>query len=140
MAGVRVEAEYDCAADALWAVLGDFTDLRWVPGAASLDIEFVGEGPGMARLIDIGGGRHVREELYELHPDERRVVYGVTENNPLPCTEYRATMKITELGPKRCQLDWSCTFEPDGLSAEQAEAAVKGLYTSFIESIRNVVS
>lgn len=138
MPGIGVKAEYDCEAQKLWAVLSDFRNMSWVPGADTLDIEFVGDGPGMYRLIDMGG-KKIREELYEVHPDELRVVYGITENNPLPVTDYRATMKITELGPKRCGLDWSCTFEPDGITVDQAEAAVTQFYTGLLDSIRNIV-
>ena len=65
MAQIHVHADFDCSADKLWGLLGDFGNLSWGPGAAALKIETEGEGPGMARLIKVGDGPVTREELYE---------------------------------------------------------------------------
>ncbi len=140
MATVHVHADFDCSADALWGLLGDFANMSWVPGAAAMKIEFEGEGVGMARLLTVGGGPATREELWERDEAQRRIHYGITENNPLPCESYRATMIISETAPDRCQLSWQGWFEPKDLTEEQTIAAVNQFYEMVLGSIRETVA
>ena len=43
-------------------------------------------------------------------------------------TGYRSTMVVTDDGGKG-RLSWTCEFEPDGVSAEEAGKAIDGMYT-----------
>ena len=46
-AKVRVTNELATSAEALWKILGDFTELSWIPPVPRCEIE--GEGVGMVR-------------------------------------------------------------------------------------------
>jgi hypothetical protein len=50
----------------------------------------------------------------------------------MPVRNYHATMKVVDLGGGRSRLEWSSTWEPDGVSEEQARAAVEGMYTGVL--------
>jgi hypothetical protein len=50
----------------------------------------------------------------------------------MPVRDYRATMKVVDLGGGRSRLEWSSTWEPDGVSEKRARAAVQGLYTGVL--------
>jgi len=50
----------------------------------------------------------------------------------MPVCDYRATMKVVDLGGGRSRLEWSSTWEPDGVSEEQARAAVQAVYTGVL--------
>ena len=50
-ARVTVFEDFGVSADTLYEMVGDFTDLSWVPEVPK--VEFVGEGPGMVRNMYI---------------------------------------------------------------------------------------
>jgi hypothetical protein len=114
-------------ADRLWKLVADFADISWMPG---VDAEIRGEGPGMLRVMG-GGDGAVHEQLESVDESDRRVVYTIPKNNPLPLASYRATMTVREAGDD-AELTWSCEFEPKGVSVEQARAAVEGIYGTMI--------
>ncbi|MCP4002902.1 MAG: SRPBCC family protein [bacterium] len=136
MAQVLVNAEFEFPGAQVWELLRDFGNLSWIPGNENFQVNIEGDGPGMVRQIVMGDAPGVREELYERDDDERRITYGVTDNNPLPCTNYRATMIISDDGPKKAKLAWSSTFDPRDCSEAEAVAAVEGFYAMLLESIR----
>ena len=48
---------------------------------------------------------------------------------PLPFEDYLATVEVREDGDG-CQVEWSSTFEPKGISEEQASGIIEGIYRS----------
>lgn len=137
-AEVAVSAEFDVPADTLWALLSDFGNLSWIPPVHRSELE--GEGPGMIRRMYVTeDSPGIVERLDDLDQENRTVTYSVTANNPLPVDDYVATMVVTDTGAGRCRLDWSCTFEADGVTPEQAVAVVDGFYRALVAGIRAVV-
>jgi hypothetical protein len=137
-AEVTVQREFEASADALFAVLGDFTNLSWVPAIAK--VEFVGEGPGMIRYMYIEeGGPATVEVLEELDVEQRRIGYSIPENNPLPVEDYRAWMHVVDLGDGRSRLDWHAKFGCGDLSVEEAIATIETFYNYLLPDIAAVV-
>lgn len=128
MAQASVTRNLDVPAQALFDLLADFGNVSWMPAGTQADV--VGEGPGMARLIH-AGDRKIREQLESLDPATRTLVYTIPENVPFPVTGYRATMVVTPQG-EGCELRWTCSFEPEGVSEEQARGMIEGLYVTMI--------
>ena len=128
MTQVLVNAEFEFPAAQVWGLLRDFGNLSWIPGSDGFhEIDIKGDGPGMVRrIVMTADAPGVREELYERDDAEQRITYGVTENNPLPCKDYRATMIVSDGGPKRALLAWSSSFEPRDCSDAEAIAAIEG--------------
>lgn len=137
-AKVLVTKEFPVSADKLWAVLGDFTNLSWVP--AVHHVEFEGEGPGMVRRMYIDASSPAVLERLEARDEATRTLsYSIPENNPLPTIDYQATMHVIESGPDSCTLEWSCDFEPDSMPKDQAVMAVEGFYQMLLPGIAEVV-
>ncbi len=134
MAEARVKQNVDVPAERLWRVVADFGDMSWLPdGGANVRTE--GSGPGMARLIAMGD-KTIREQLESLDEDARTLVYTIPENVPFPVTDYRATIRIGEAADG-CEIDWSCRFEPVGVSDAQAAEMIQGMYGTMIGWIRD---
>lgn len=137
-ARVTVFEDFAVPADTLYEMLGDFTNLSWVPQVPK--VEFVGEGPGMVRNMYIAETLPpIVERLDELDPDTRSVTYSIPENNPLPVLDYQATMTVVETGPDSCRLEWRASFSPDGITDEQADMAIQAFYGSVIPGIHGAI-
>jgi hypothetical protein len=74
----------------------------------------------------------VREQLQAIDEDGRAIHYCLIEGNPMPVRDYRATMKVVDLGGRRSRLEWSSTWEPDGVSESEALTAVGGMYKGVL--------
>jgi hypothetical protein len=131
---LEVEGEFDVAADALWGVLRNFGDVSWLPGAP--EPVFEGEGPGMIRSVVIPPLPTAREQLDGIDEEARRVRYHILDGNPMPVREYSASMQVIDAGAGRSRLRWKSTWEPDGVSEEDARNAVSQLYTGVLAGAR----
>jgi polyketide cyclase/dehydrase/lipid transport protein len=134
MARVVVKGEIEVPADRLWKLVADFGNVGWIPGGESARTE--GNGPGMVRIIDMGAGE-IRERLESRDEAAQTIVYTIPQGLPMPITDYRATMIVRALGDRRSELEWSCTFQPDGVPEAEPRAQLENLYTIMIGWIRD---
>ncbi len=134
---VHISHEFAVSADTLWTVLSDFANLTWVPSVPRF--EFEGEGVGMTRRMYLDDTFAILEKLEALDEANRTISYSIPENNPLPCTDYYATMVVVETGPDACRLEWGCSFEPLGLTEEEAIENITAFYWSLIPGIEGSV-
>jgi hypothetical protein len=133
-AKVRVTQEFATPAAALWAILGDFTELSWIPEVPRCEME--GEGVGMVRHMYLDENFVIDERLEALDDENRTITYSIPKNNPLPVADYLATMTIHERGPDRCELEWSCTWsDPVGMTEEEAVVAITAFYGDVMPGI-----
>jgi Polyketide cyclase / dehydrase and lipid transport len=119
------------SADAVWRLVRAFGDLSWVPGDPKVEIR--GEGVGQVRIIDRPYGQ-VHEQLTSLDDAARSLTYVVPRGNPVPVTGYEARMTVSDDGGKG-RLTWSCRFEPDGVSEEEAARDIERRYRGAIAVI-----
>lgn len=131
MAQTTVTEEISVPAAKLWALVGDFGNVPWMPGGDEATIE--GEGVGMVRAL-MGGA--VRERLESIEESKMQIGYTIDAGLPLPAKDYHATMTVSEAGPSASTLVWSCTYEPDGVSEAEVGAQFEGLYQTMIGWIR----
>jgi hypothetical protein len=136
MARPRVVEKLDIPAERVWALVSDFGNTSWFPGTTA---EVQGQGPGMSRLIRAGDGPAIREQLDSVDPARRTLTYRIPENNPLPVTDYRATISVRPLGPGSCEIEWVCECKPKGVSEAQAVGAVEGMYRMMVGWLRDAL-
>ncbi|MBM4270091.1 MAG: SRPBCC family protein [Deltaproteobacteria bacterium] len=135
MANTAVKEEIGASADRLWALVVDFGKIDWIPGAEGARTE--GKGPGMVRILGAPGAE-IRERLESVDEARRQIAYTIPVGNPLPVTDYRATMTVHARGADRSELEWACTFEPKAdVSEADVTAQVHGLYGMLIGWIRD---
>ena len=126
MASISVERTLSASTDAVWNCTRNFGDVGWIPGASDT-VELQGEGIGMTRIMGNPEGGRVYETLEAVDEAGQSITYTIGEGLPFPVSSYRATMTVTDDGGKG-HLTWSCEFEPDGVSAEEAGKAIEGMY------------
>lgn len=131
MATTQVTRTLDTTPDALWRCIRAFGDLPWAPG--HLKFEVRGEGVGQVRIVDLPSGK-VHEQLTSLDDDARSLTYIVPAGNPVPVTNYEARMTVSDDAGKG-RLTWSCVFEPDGVSEEEAARNIARRYSAVMKVI-----
>ena len=104
-------------ADAIWRVISDFgAASQYLAGVVNCTIE--GEGVGALRTLTSADGNTIVERLETLDGVARRLSYALLTDTPF--RNCLTTMTVRELGRSRAELEWSATFEADGLPAEEA--------------------
>jgi len=131
---VKIVRELDAPVDALWAVLGKFGDLSWVPGPEK--VEVIGSGPGMRRRLYMPGGAEPFDEVLVAQDDQaKKFVYDIPKCAMIPFDDYRAEVSLTALGNHRARLVWESRFDNGSTPADQARAMIEGAYNMMIDAL-----
>ena len=136
MGEARVKQAIAAPADKVWALVADFGNTSWMPGGGG-DVEVVGSGPGMTRIIS-AGDRKIHEVMESADDASRTLVYTIPEGVPFPVNGYRSTVQVTG-DDSSAELEWSCTFEPEG-DAAQTTQMIEGMYSTMVGWIRDQVT
>lgn len=119
----------------VWRLASDFGGLdKIMDGIESLETE--GEGIGMLRRLPSRGGEVV-ERLEELDEANWRTAYSIL-SAPLPFKDYYAVIQLSE-AEGGTEVEWSGSFEPDGVPAEKAEKLARGIYGAGIDGFKKAL-
>jgi hypothetical protein len=106
------------SADAIWQVIGDFgAACQYLAMVVNCTVE--GEGVAARRTLASADGSTIVERLETLDGVARRLSYALLSDTPF--RNCLTTMTVQELGQSRAELEWSATFEADGVPAEEAQ-------------------
>lgn len=121
MHDVTAGEDVPLSADAVWAVIGDFSGIRkW---ATLVEAEMTEDTPdGKVRTLTMPGGRTVRERLVESGD------HFYTYTLPRPdMTDYFSTVSVQPVGPDSSRIELIVRFTPkdEGALTELAEGLGK---------------
>lgn len=141
MAQVSVSEAIPASADRVWALIGGFGDLRWLPAIASCTVtdEGANGGIGAIRILGfVGNDDYARERQDARDEAGRSYTYSVIETS-VPLTGYRGVMRVAPDGDDRCVLHWSSTFAAtDGEDAALA-ASIEQIYRAGVARVTALV-
>jgi hypothetical protein len=110
-------------ADAIWPVISDLrAACHYLAMFVNCTVE--GEGVGALRTLTSADGTTIVERLDALDQAAHRLRYSL-----LTDTHFRnclTTVTVCDLGEGQCELEWSATFQPDGLPAGEAQEMLEG--------------
>ena len=146
---VRESIEINAAPAKVWAVIGNFQDMSWLPPVTKTEGD-KGNEIGATRRLTLTGGATVDEELYKFDAPAMTYSYRITtvDVKVLPVTNYSSTLTVTPSADgKASTLEWAGTFyrgfpnndPPPELSDEAAVKAVKGLYQAGLGALKKKV-
>ena len=134
MPTMTVSKDIAARADAVWAILANFGDVRWIPMDIRVEVE--GEGPGMCRKIHGSGDNPTVETLAWIRPAQKRLAYEIT-NNPLPVNRFETVVFVADssVADGGCRIGWEVDYEPSGddASARESIELVYGMMAGWIE-------
>ncbi len=131
MTQIKVEGDIAADIDAVWKLVSDFVGFLTAQG---LDCTGEGDGIGMERAIKVGSSTVV-ERLESLDEAARRTSYTIV-SGPLPVRDYTGTIQLTAGGEDATTLTWSGSFQPEGISDEQAIEMMEQVYQGGIKSLQ----
>ena len=132
-AGAEITAVYGTSADELWKAV-DFhqPSENIMPPIESSNRS--GEGVGATKINSLNGGGEVHLQLVYYSPDDRAFNY-VIQSSPLPVSNYIGEVRVESLGDNRAQLTWRGIYEPNGVTAEEADGILQGFYEAIAGKI-----
>ena len=132
---IDVTVTRDIAADIskVWAILENFGDISWIPGADNVEVS--GEGVGMTRHIIMPGTPPINETLESLDADKKTLSYSIPKNEIIPFDNYVADVSLTTIDSDTTHVNWHCTFDAGDMPEADARAAIEGNYAMIIDGL-----
>jgi hypothetical protein len=142
---VTEKIEINAPAEKVWAVVGNFQDLNWLPAIAKTE-GTGGNVPDQAkRHLTLKSGGTIDEILVKYDAKEYSLGYRIEQVDVkvLPVNNYSSTITVIPQGDKSV-VEWKGAFyrgypnndPPPELSDEAAVKAVTGIYKSGLEALK----
>ncbi|GJD50306.1 hypothetical protein OPKNFCMD_3045 [Methylobacterium crusticola] len=142
---VEETVSINAAPDKVWAVVGNFQDMSWLPPVEKTE----GRGGNevkATRTLTLKGGATVEEELYKYSAEQRSLSYRINKVDVkvLPVNNYSSTIKVEPAEGGGSRVAWDGAFyrgymnndPPPELNDEAAVKAVSGLYRAGLDSLK----
>jgi hypothetical protein len=124
------------SADAVWQVIGNFgAACQYLAGVANCTVE--GDGVGARRTLTSDDGSTIVERLETLDKVNHRLSYALLTDTPF--RDCLTTLRVRDLGPSLSELEWSATFEADGLPADEARDMLEGALTANCLALKQFI-
>lgn len=140
--------EIAAPAEKVWAVIGNFQDLSWVPAVAKTEGTGDNEANKATRHITLKSGGEIDELLTKYDAADFTLAYRIekVDVKVLPVNNYSSTLTVKAQGDKSV-VEWKGAFyrgfpnndPPPELSDEAAIKAVTGLYKSGLAALKEKV-
>ena len=124
MGEARAEITIDRPADDVWAVIGNFGELTWMPGVETCELD------GDDRILGMFGMRIVERQLAR-DDEERTLTYGIVDGDMKP-EVHRATIKVMPAGSGSF-VTWD--VETDDAMVEVMQGAYTGALAALKEQL-----
>jgi len=121
MGEARSETTIDRPADEVWATVGDFGGLTWMPGVETCELE------GEDRILGMFGMRIVERQLRR-DDAQRTLTYGIVEGDMKP-EVHEATITVTPQGDG-AHVTW------DVKTDDNMVEAMKGAYDGALAALK----
>lgn len=130
----------------VWAVIGNFQDMSWLPGVKSTT-GTDGNTPDKAlRTITLTNGAEIKESLYKYDAEAMTYSYRIekVDVNVLPVNDYSSTITVEPADGGKSMVEWRGAFyrgymnndPPEALNDENSMKAVKNLYRSGLDALK----
>jgi carbon monoxide dehydrogenase subunit G len=124
MGEARAEITIDRPADDVWAVIGNFGELTWMPGVETCELD------GDDRILGMFGMRIVERQLAR-DDEERTLTYGIVDGDMKP-EVHRATITVMPAGSGSF-VTWD--VETDDAMVEVMQGAYTGALAALKEQL-----
>ena len=146
---VRESIEINAPPAKVWAVIGNFQDMSWLPPVSKTEGD-KGNEIGATRRLTLTPEATVDEELYKYDAGMMTYSYRINavDVKVLPVTNYSSTITVAPAADgKGSVVEWAGAFyrgfpnndPPPELSDEAATKAVSGLYRSGLDALKKKV-
>jgi len=124
--------------DATWSMIGDYCAIeKWHPAIAKCEIVSGGNNrAGSIRVLTLGNGGKIREELVKHDAKARTYTYKILES-PLPVASYTSTIKVLAGSAGGSVVEWSGSFKAAPTSDDAtARKTMEGVYEAGLANLQ----
>lgn len=136
--------EIDAPADKVWAIVGNFQDMGWLPGVTKTEGSG-GNDANAKRKLTLKDGGVIEESLTKYDAAGKSISYKIdnVDVKVLPVNNYAATITVKDAGGKS-EVEWKGAFyrgfmnndPPPELSDEAAVKTITGIYKAGLASLK----
>ncbi|MCJ7431950.1 MAG: SRPBCC family protein [Anaerolineales bacterium] len=127
MTQLSCKTSIHASADATWQAISSFGEAgQYLSGCVTCAVE--GEGIGALRTLTSADGSAIIERLEIRDEVNHKLSYSLLTDTPFH--NCQTTMTIRKLAPDQVELEWSATFEPEGIPACEAMEMLEGALSS----------
>jgi hypothetical protein len=123
---------------ATWSLIGDYCAIeKWHPAVAKCEIvSGANNRAGAVRVLTLGSGATLREELVKHDAKVRTYTYKILES-PLPVVSYVSTITVLPGSAGGSVVEWKSTFKAaPGTDDATARAAIEGIYDAGLTNLQ----
>lgn len=133
-ANLSQSIEVNAAPSAVWAAIGSFCSIKdWLP-PVGVCIED-GKMPP-TRILVTKDSKAAFVETQTARSDAEHTYSYAFISSPLPVTNYKSTIKVTDKGNGSSTVHWSGSYTPDQGKEKAASEALNGVYEAGLASIK----
>ena len=133
--GVDKQVTVNASPETTWKMVGHYDHIDvWHPAVVMVDVTGDAREPGAVRVLTLANGARFTEVLLRHDDRDLSYTYKITDS-PLPIANYEATLSVRAAPEGKAVMTWSSTFDPKGVSDEQAIEAVSGVYTAGLAHV-----
>lgn len=136
MTNVSRKITINASADAIWQLISDFgAACPYRVGFVRCAVEGMGIG-ALRTLSNVDGGTII-ERLESQDQNDQRLCYALLTDTPF--RNCMTTMVLRDLGLSQAELEWSATFEADGLPASEAAELMANSLAANCAALKQVM-
>ena len=127
------------SAPEIWKIVRDFNNYPvWVEGSGESRIEDGKSGDTVSAVRNVHyQGREIRQRLLALSDVERAQVYEFCGTPSLPVTDFRATLRISEIvDGDGAFVEWWASFDCEPARRNELAGTLRAWFAGWLESLR----
>ena len=134
---VRKTVNLKGSPEAVWSLIGDYCAIqKWHPAVTKCEIvSGTNNRAGAVRVLTLGDGATIREELLNYAAKARTYSYKILES-PLPVRSYSATIAVLPGPSGGSVVEWKSTFKAaPGADDATARTTIEGIYDAGLTNL-----
>lgn len=146
---ITEKIEINAPPEKIWAVIGSFQDMSWLPGVAKTTGDGGNTPDNAKRQLVLDDGATIDESLYKYDANEKTYSYRIekVDVKVLPVTNYSATIAVLPADGGKSIVEWRGAFyrgypnndPPPELNDEAALKAVGAVYRRGLDNLKKKV-
>ncbi len=128
--------DLNAAPATVWKMTGGYNHLDvWHPVVVASELKGEATEPGTLRVLTLGNGAKLTEELVSHSNSARTYSYTILES-PLPVTNYTATLTVIDAGEGKTRVKWEAIFNAaENATDGDAVKAITGIFEGGLNNL-----
>ena len=133
---VTKDVTVNASPETTWKMIGGFNhlDVWHLVVIASKLTHGDSQSAGAVRLLTLGNGATITEELVSNNNALRSYTYAITAS-PLPVADYVSTITVSAAAEGKSTVTWISSFDASGATDEEAVNVISGIYDAGLNNL-----